>query len=46
LLLMPNEDEIGAQHRAPPANAIARNLGWTNGSNDGEAVRAAEEQGS
>src|SRR5262245_35942414 len=41
-----NEDETGAQHRAPTANALARDLGWTNGSNGQDAVCAAEEQGS
>ena len=46
LLRMPNEDETGAQHRAPPTSALARDLGWANGSNDRKAVNAAEEQGS
>jgi hypothetical protein len=43
---MPNEDETGAQYRAPPVNALARDLGWTNGSNGQDAVGATEEQGS
>jgi hypothetical protein len=36
----PNEDNTGAQHRAPSANALARDLGWIDGGRD----CAAEEQ--
>lgn len=45
IAVMPNEDENGAQHRAPPANALARDLGWTDGLNGRDAVCAAEQEG-